>query len=78
MLMQVQIHAASSVIAPYLHLYANAVACQCEQRENARRKMFKDAKYLVVRISCCYVLKKRVIFVNLISFQMQQTQQVNV
>lgn len=57
--MQVQIHAASSVIAPYLHLYENAVACQCEQRENARRKMFKDAKYLVVRISCCYVLKKK-------------------
>lgn len=56
--MQVQIHAASSVIAPYLHLYENAVACQCEQRENARRKMFKDAKYLVVRISC-YVLKKK-------------------
>lgn len=82
MLMQVQIHAASSVIAPYLHLYANAMACQCEQRENARRKMFKDAKYLVVSICCCYLLKKkkkkRVIFVNLISFKMQQTQQVNV
>lgn len=83
MLTQVQIRAASSVIAPYLHLYANAMARQCEQRGNARRKKFKDAKYLVVSICCCDVLKtkqkkKRVIFVNLISFQMQQTQQVNV
>lgn len=56
-LMQVQIHAASSVIAPYLHLYANAMACQCEQRENARRKKSRDAKYLVVSICCCYVLE---------------------
>lgn len=57
--MQIQIHAASSVIALYLHLYANAMACQCEQRENARRKKFKDAKYLAVSICCCDVLKKK-------------------